>query len=148
VHDVEAKIRKLNDVFSGRRNEFGQAHPHTMIQFYLVCEITYINQSSMAFNCSDNTRDQAWNYNYQQGVINIHFVQTHNIWAGVGRLPAHSKPFVCAIQNIVSSTTLAHEIGHTLGLSHTHDTRGSIRINKDANDCYQESVSRTRHWVY
>ncbi|MCG9881835.1 MAG: hypothetical protein MH472_14665 [Bacteroidia bacterium] len=135
VQEVEKRIHELNDVFSGRFNLNGNAHPHSMIQFYLACDITYINQSSMAFNCSDNTRQQAWNYNFQQGVMNVHFVQTNNNWGGIARMPDHSQPFVCAIVNGATTTTLAHEMGHNLGLSHTHDTRGSNPINKDANDC-------------
>ena len=36
-----------------------------------------------------------------------------------------------------------HEIGHTLGLLHTHESR-SGSWNGEAGNCYQESVSRTR----
>lgn len=48
------------------------------------------------------------------------------------------------------SSTLAHEIGHTLGLLHTHHPGryASLLFNADnatiANGCYQESVSRVK----
>lgn len=43
IEQVEESIRQLNDVFSGRYNNNGQAHPHTMIQFYLTCNITFLS---------------------------------------------------------------------------------------------------------
>ncbi len=38
---------------------------------------------------------------------------------------------------------ILHELGHTLGLAHTHDKRGNGN-NGNAGNCYQEAVSRTR----
>lgn len=46
----------------------------------------------------------------------------------------------------LTSSTITHEVGHALGLRHTHDNaRGDFTSNnRTASGCYQESVSRVR----
>lgn len=97
------------------------------------------------------------------GALNVHFIiHSGAKWAGKANFPFlpfssnNPRAYSCAVkyrwdEGDPFSTTelsqiLAHEVGHTLGLYHTH-SRGrspSKGNNEDCGDCYQESVSRTK----
>lgn len=50
------------------------------------------------------------------------------------------------IYNDDFANTLAHELGHTLGLSHTHAKgKYSSKDNAECNNCNQESVNKNRN---
>lgn len=72
------------------------------------------------------------------GSFNSCFVRTHSNFNGA------------YLGSIEASSTLAHELGHTLGLLHTHHPGRlpSLIFNSNnatiSNDCYQESVSRVK----
>lgn len=94
-------------------------------------------------------------------VLNVHIVIASADWAGKANFPwsgillPSPRAFSCAVKarysymgfNIEETAeVMAHEIGHTLGLYHTHHPgrNKSHSTNGQCGDCYQESVSRNR----
>jgi hypothetical protein len=74
---VEQSIRRLNEYFAGEINQNNEAHPHTNIQFYLKCDITYISNSDFATNPSNSEIDDMWDAHHHEGAMNIHYIQAH-----------------------------------------------------------------------
>ncbi|WP_339610525.1 T9SS type A sorting domain-containing protein [uncultured Planktosalinus sp.] len=149
IANVHTTIDLLNDIFTAT---------NTNIYFYLLCDVGIVNNNNYA-NFGDEYLDTYWANHHISGAINVHFVRWpkgvnnfEDIWGGIARLPwSNSTPhFVNSIAtfgNFSSSIAdvLAHEVGHNLGLLHTHNRRkGSANsFNEDANNCRQEPVSRT-----
>ena len=90
------------------------------------------------------------------GALNVHFViqsdptPFQEVWDGRAQFPSYNPNYACAVRTNfgvqATSAVLAHEVGHTLGLFHTHHPgrNSSHEKNEDCGNCYQESVSRTR----
>lgn len=149
-HEVEESIRILNENFAGRRTRFGATGEYTRIQYYLGCDISYRNNSEYAINPSDgilnNKINAMFNENFTAGVMNIHFIQSHNEHSGKARWPGGAKSFTCMITTNLGyhlSGALAHEVGHALDLLHTHQGR-PWGNNGDKSNCFQEAVSRAK----
>lgn len=89
----------LNQLFSNNTN----------IQFYLLCEITEINNSDIA-NDGDQYFDQMCFYYKEPGAINVHFVIDDNAnppWGGKAHFPNANTPglrYTCAIAQQYSMT--------------------------------------------
>lgn len=105
---------------------------------------------------------------YGNGQFNIHIIKNYaqsSTARGFASLPmfpnlpgaykscwvkTHFTATGSKINNTIIATTLTHELGHTLGLLHTHHPGRlpSLALNATnatiSNGCYQESVSRTR----
>lgn len=83
---------------------------------------------------------------FQPGAINVHVVGNYaaNGMANPPQFyPLPNRIYSTVIRaNRLISSTFAHEIGHCLGLLHTHSTRG-VFSNENASDCFQEPVSRS-----
>lgn len=139
-------FNELNQIITNLNTRF---HTYTNIQFYLLCNVTEINNSDFAH--SDNADFDEYTVNNRQlNVLNFHFVINSPDWGGRARFPWDNPNFTCAaVTEFLTAqdqaNLLAHEIGHTLGLYHTHHPgRSNNQKNEDCGDCYQESVSRTR----
>lgn len=145
LNEVRNIIDVANSLFANNTN----------IRFYLLCNITEVNNSDYANN--GDAYFDAMTLGYKvSNVMNVHFIiddnNTSNPWVGRAEFPSPFNPrsFTCAITERSSSTaagnTLTHELGHTLGLYHTHHWGRSTAHsnNGGCGDCHQESVSRTR----
>lgn len=135
---VRQVIDELNELYSSQ----------TSIHFYLLCNISVVNNTNYASQ-GDTYFNTYINNNRVSGAINLHFVINSDSWGGRAVFPWDSDNFSAAIvasSNIQgTANTVGHEIGHTLGLYHTHESARSSHVyNEDAGNCYQESVSRTR----
>lgn len=147
LNQLEQIITELNDIYNDDTN----------IHFYLLCDIEEVNDSDYA-NYGDTYFNTFASNNRELGAINVHFLMhSYNTsdpnpferWAGVAKWPDDNPNYACAvIERFLPDqvNSVAHEIGHTLGLYHTHHPgRNNNHLkNEDCGDCYQESVSRTR----
>jgi hypothetical protein len=146
--EIERAVRTLNDQFAGRLNTTGQAHNHSHVQFYIKCEITYFEDPLGALYPDEGRVTYRMNNNFEPGAINVHVPISY--LGGIARLPLMHyvpgyKPYATFTgQDYLNTSTFAHEIGHTLGLLHTHDVSAtSDKFNEDVGNCRQEPVSRT-----
>src|SRR5690554_968554 len=146
--EVEASIRRLNEYFAGEVNLTGHASPHTLIQFYLRCNIAYINNTDYAINPSDNEIDDMWDDNHETAALNVHYVQSLSGISGKARYPGSNKSFTIVIRTDVNSqigSTFPHEVGHAFDVAHTHQGRCWFHSdNSDCANCHQEAVSRAK----
>lgn len=138
---TELQIRKLmNDI-----NEIYR-ESNTLIQFYQQCHIGYIDNDSYVnlnwLQAGAVSRD-----NVQSGVVNVFLgdgLPSSVSGVRMPDVPLLSKKSVFLSGRTIRRTdddyTFAHEVGHYLGLDHTHQY--SKRV------CLREPVSRTRTWPF
>lgn len=144
LNEVENIIDILNNTYANNTN----------IRFYLLCDIGEINNSSYTNNGGSHFYDICSSHK-TSGALNVHFIIDSNAnWVGKANFPTEFPPIIrysCVIETYGYTSTergkvLSHEIGHTLGLYHTHHPgrSWSHTNNGGCGDCHQESVSRTR----
>ena len=139
--DVQRLFNEVNRIY--KENNTG-------IQFYLRCAIQYVNSTKFNTIDSDNEFNDMLATYHTNFALNWHLVHsTTTTWAGKAVFPWKKNNLRFAIEyggwlSPSKIGTTAHEIGHTLGLLHTHEnTRGTGNYNGDAANCFQESVSRS-----
>ncbi|MBX9785619.1 MAG: hypothetical protein K2X48_20235 [Chitinophagaceae bacterium] len=133
------------------------ADNNSRIRLYLRCNVNHITDNRFYNNISGSNSNTMFDSYYTPRTFNIHFTNNTADGFARGRFPWKNNPYTCFIPTFWSNpfvgnsffvplaNTLAHEIGHGLGLLHTHDgNRGNKDNNGECGDCYQESVSRTR----
>ena len=144
--DVNILFNEVNSLFAAR---------NTGIQFYMKCGISFLNSSRFNNLTSDSEFNVMVASNREQYACNWHFVNTSPSWSGISRFPWESNNFslalVCGkpVNNDILTpeqrpVIILHEIGHTLGLRHTHDNIRGGGLNGDAGKCFQETVSRKK----
>jgi hypothetical protein len=136
--EVEDSIERLNEYFAGQVNNTGNAHEHTTIQFYLKCDITYIDNSDYALNPSSEDIDDMWSDHSEVSVLNIHFAQEDDDRAGRGNLRENEDNFSCYVvtnhdnafggDEFHLNSTLPHEVGHAFDFSATNFELDSTSI--------------------
>lgn len=151
IGQVRQDIVELNAEF---------ARSNVPITFYLKCDIGYVPNTGYYNQPDGAALDYMWRTWFDSRAINVHFVgEPESVspgkykWAGIARIPNYFSPrFVLTIGDPTFygnplPSVFAHEIGHTLGLPHTHNARDqskTVLYNGQSGDCYQEPVSRTR----
>jgi hypothetical protein len=134
---IQAYINYVNNFY---RNN------NVSIMLYLNCEPTEITNNIWYNGVNGSNYNTMFNQNYEEGTLNIHFVFDSD--NNRGRFPWKPNPYVCYIAsqskyNPGDANILVHEIGHALGLLHTHETpRSNASSNAKATGCYQEWVRR------
>lgn len=124
------------------------------IRLYLRCSITHLVDNTFYNGVNASNTDNLFNNHYAPRTLNIHFTNGSDGFAR-GRFPWKTNPYACYIPTAFNifgnvllgqrANSLTHEVGHSLGLIHTHEgSRGGKTNNALCGDCYQESVSRTR----
>ena len=131
------------------------------IRLYLFREEIEHRTNGLFYIATDFGGERMMEENHVPFYMNIHFIRaTNNNTNGDGFAGKANKPYDDYRYSFVTVTgyngnplllfkedvltTFVHELGHTLGLEHTHRGRGLGNENGDASRCYQESVSRTR----
>lgn len=136
VNEIDEYINSANRLFSLNR---------VPIIFYTLCsDIRFIN-NSVHYTIATNTEAEImWILYGVSDAMNVHFVNTG---AGAGGIARSIGGTDLLIARNSWPSTLAHELGHCLGLQHTHNAKSPCNAaggNQDCADCWQEPVSRTR----
>lgn len=142
-------IDDLNDYIDFLNATFQSAG--TQIHFYLKCDIGYIyNYRFHSIQSEQDWIDMLSSYR-DWGAFNIFFVDSGNGWEGRGTFPWYSQNFALGLATggdyfAWRANVLVHEVGHVLGLFHTHHPgrTNNSDYNHECSNCYQEAVSRTR----
>ena len=128
------------------------ANGNTSIQFYLRCGIEHIYSTRFNMNINNDSEfNTMLNTYHESDALNWHLIHSNrDDWGGKSTFPWYTNNFrfAATFAGTLSNSkiiTTVHEIGHALGLLHTHEnTRGMTNYNGDAANCFQESVSRSR----
>lgn len=132
------QIQNLMDNLNQRFNQTNR----TMIGFYLKCSPTYVNNSAHTVQTFTKATFMM-DINKALGAINVHIIDRFH---SAGTTGYALEPLnACMVsresyQNPPSAGDLSHEVGHVLGLFHTH-----LYSHWDWS-CLTEPVSRTRTW--
>lgn len=118
------------------------------IIFYVLCNDITIIPNSNFYNVANTASIYAMfaAYGYGSIAISAHFSNTINSGGLLVSGFAWGVPGAAlAVSKSGGSATLAHELGHCLGLLHTHNGTPPCAEegNEDCADCWQEPVSRT-----
>lgn len=129
--EIQRMIDKLNRIYNQQNN--------SLIGFYMKCEPAFINNSQHLIKTFVGA-SLLMAANRDFGCFNVHVVDQLQFAVGLAL-----KPLGACIVNRQTylrddNYTLPHEVGHLLGLIHTH-------IFWDWQiKCFKECVSRTRTW--
>ncbi len=129
--DIQAIINEVNQIYKAN---------DVLIKLYIKCTVKHISNNDAEITSNFQMNNVLGNDN-EEDCLNIHFSNLDGVDAcGVGKFPfALPKRYSCIVNYYdCGVNTLAHEIGHTLGLPHTFNK------NICRNNCWQECVSRTR----
>lgn len=133
-----SQIQNLMDNLNRRFNQTNNA----MIGFYIKCDPTYVNNSTHVTKTFTGA-SILMAANNVRGSINVHiignFASSNTAGFSIPFLNASMIPSGSYLQGRANGD-LAHEIGHVLGLSHTH------QFSAWNWKCLTECVSRTRTW--
>ena len=139
-------MRQLRDYMDELNRRYNQTN-NTQIGFYMKCEPSYINNSTHTTKTFTGAT-LLMGANREYGCINVHVIDAFNNGATTGFA---LKPLnACIVESRTytrpaNAGDLSHEIGHLLGLVHTH-----LHANWPAwtgmRRCLVEPVSRTRTW--
>ncbi len=121
-------------------NEFFKPHD---IEFFICGEINYIRSGKLnAINTDSDAERNQLNAHNIENVINIYYVNSiyseHWSIAGYAYFPwwSSNRHIVMSRRSLHIGSTLAHELGHALGLYHPHSTSfGSELV--DGSNCHE-----------
>lgn len=132
-----AHLQLLMDDLNRRFNQANNA----WIGFYMKCDPSYINNSTHLIKTFTGA-SLLMAANNDLGSINVHLIQSFSSSTAGFSIPFLNAAMVPtgAYTDPSANSDLSHEVGHVLGLSHTH------QYSAWDWKCLTECVSRTRTW--
>lgn len=139
ISDIYDILEEVNQIYS---------NSNSGIQFYIDDQTTLNTSAAYSDIGSDFEMLQMFNTYKEFNVLNVHFVK-YGIANGTAIWKYNYIQTIGTGSNLRSNTsiakTLAHELGHNLGLRHTHaGGRGLQAYNASTSNCFQEAVNTTK----
>lgn len=141
-------LTQLQNYMDELNTRYNQVN-NTQIGFYMKCDPEYINNSTHTVKTFTGAI-ALMGSNIEEGAINVHVIDAFNDPDATGFALKPLNACMVTRETYIEQENfadLSHEIGHVLGLVHTHHY-AHWPAWTGLRKCLVESVSRTRTWPF